>query len=81
MVSGRELANPPLVHVIAPPKSNCLFFLLQILNLEKPDEILEYWGGNAGTIQWRLKPNEVKKVPTIDARVCAHARIRAMDGR
>ena len=31
------------------------------MQLEKPNEILEYWGDNASEV-WRLYENEVRKV-------------------
>ena len=32
------------------------------LNLDSPAEILDYWGDNAGTMNWRLTGREVKQV-------------------
>ena len=31
-----------------------------VLNLEKPTEILDYWGENSGPMTWRLTPSEVR---------------------
>ncbi|KAL3859523.1 hypothetical protein ACJMK2_009739 [Sinanodonta woodiana] len=33
-----------------------------ILNLEKVNEILDYWGPNSGPLTWRLTPTEVRQV-------------------
>ncbi|KAK3086090.1 hypothetical protein FSP39_013397 [Pinctada imbricata] len=33
-----------------------------ILNLEKVNEILDYWGPNSGPLTWRLTPSEVRNV-------------------
>lgn len=33
-----------------------------ILSLESVDELLDYWGDNAGSITWRLTPAEVRAV-------------------
>ncbi|XP_052232014.1 conserved oligomeric Golgi complex subunit 4-like isoform X2 [Dreissena polymorpha] len=32
-----------------------------ILNLERVDELLDYWGPNAGPLTWRLTPTEVRQ--------------------
>ena len=31
------------------------------LGLEAPEEILDYWGDNAGAVTWRLQPAEVRR--------------------
>lgn len=36
--------------------------IASLLNLEKVEEVLEYWGENAGHLTWRLTPTEVRKV-------------------
>lgn len=33
-----------------------------ILNLERVNEILDYWGSNSGPLTWRLTPTEVRLV-------------------
>ncbi|XP_060563239.1 conserved oligomeric Golgi complex subunit 4-like isoform X2 [Ruditapes philippinarum] len=33
-----------------------------VLNLEKVDELLDYWGPNSGPLTWRLTPSEVRQV-------------------
>ncbi|KAL4234686.1 Golgi transport complex subunit 4 [Mactra antiquata] len=33
-----------------------------ILNLEKVDELLDYWGPNSGPLTWRLTPSEVRQI-------------------
>lgn len=33
-----------------------------VLNLEKVQELLDYWGGNSGPLTWRLTPGEVRTV-------------------
>lgn len=33
-----------------------------ILNLERVNEILDYWGSNSGPLTWRLTPAEVRQV-------------------
>ncbi|XP_052818537.1 conserved oligomeric Golgi complex subunit 4-like [Mya arenaria] len=33
-----------------------------ILNLERVDELLDYWGPNSGPMTWRLTPSEVRQV-------------------
>ena len=33
-----------------------------ILNLEKVQELLDYWGGNSGPLTWRLTPGEVRTI-------------------
>jgi len=33
-----------------------------VLNLDKVDEIMDYWGSNSGPVTWRLTPSEVRQV-------------------
>ena len=33
-----------------------------LLNLERPKDVYDYWGGNAGSMVWRLSVAEVKEV-------------------
>eukprot|EP01135_Chromosphaera_perkinsii_P010069 Nk52_evm5s2010 gene=Nk52_evmTU5s2010 len=33
-----------------------------ILNLDKPSDIMDYWGANAGSFSWKLTAGEVKQV-------------------
>ena len=35
--------------------------LATVLNLEAPEEILDYWGDNAGALTWRLSTAEVRR--------------------
>nr|SVE74075.1 EOG090X02VY [Daphnia barbata] len=36
--------------------------IVTILNIENLTEIAEYWGPNAGSVTWRLTPQEVRKI-------------------
>jgi hypothetical protein len=36
--------------------------LANVLNLEKPSDLLEFWGENSGNLTWRLTPAEVRRV-------------------
>ncbi|KAL6057907.1 Golgi transport complex subunit 4 [Balamuthia mandrillaris] len=36
--------------------------MASLLNLETVNEVLDYWGENAGQVTWRLTPGEVRKV-------------------
>jgi hypothetical protein len=36
--------------------------LANVLNLEKPADLLEFWGENSGNLTWRLTPAEVRRV-------------------
>mgnify|MGYP001335329071 CR=1 FL=1 len=36
--------------------------LANVLNLEKPADLLEFWGENSGNTTWRLTPAEVRRV-------------------
>jgi hypothetical protein len=36
--------------------------LTTVLNLEKPADLLEFWGENSGSMTWRLTPAEVRRV-------------------
>jgi len=36
-----------------------------ILNLERVNEILDYWGSNSGPLTWRLTPTEVRLVMSL----------------
>ncbi|XP_039263013.2 conserved oligomeric Golgi complex subunit 4-like [Styela clava] len=38
-----------------------------ILNLDRVDEILDYWGHNSGPLTWRLTPAEVRRVLALRA--------------
>ena len=33
-----------------------------LLNLDRPKDVYDYWGGNAGSMVWRLSVTEVKDV-------------------
>ena len=33
-----------------------------LLNLDRPKDVYDYWGGNAGSMVWRLSVAEVKEV-------------------
>lgn len=39
-----------------------LLQISQILNLERPAELLEYWGSNAGGITWELTADEARSI-------------------
>jgi len=36
--------------------------MASILNLEKVNEVMDYWGENSGQMTWRLTPGEVRRV-------------------
>jgi len=39
-----------------------LLQISRLLNLERPSELLDYWGVNAGSMTWRLTPGEIREV-------------------
>lgn len=39
-----------------------LLQISRLLNLERPSELLDYWGANAGSMTWRLTPGEIRNV-------------------
>lgn len=38
-----------------------------VLNVETPEEVLDFWGENAGSITWRLSSVEVKRALSLRA--------------
>ena len=57
---ARSLARSSVRLCPPPPHTHPQMALL--LNLDRPSDVYDYWGGNAGSMVWRLSVAEVKEV-------------------
>ena len=39
-----------------------LLQISRLLNLERPTELLDYWGMNSGSMTWLLTPGDIRNV-------------------